>query len=260
MAKYFIPFAIYFGTTIDNLYGQSLPAIQLDRPDQTECPFITPKKYIQIENGFTIENFDQNQKSYNYPSTLWKYGINEKFELRLITELVSEKTNGNTNTGLLPITIGFKTSLFEEKGLIPKTSFIGHIATSKIGSKEFQAKYIAPSFRFTMQHTLTEKISLAYNLGAEWNGESAEHSYIYTLTTGFSLTEKIGCYTELYGFLPAENKADHRFDCGLTYLIKNDIMADISGGFGLTENAPKNYISLGLSYRFNTKKQKTTNR
>ena len=118
MAKYFIPFAIYFGTTIDNLYGQSLPAIQLDRPDQTECPFITPKKYIQIENGFTIENFDQNQKSYNYPSTLWKYGINEKFELRLITELVSEKTNGNTNTGLLPITIGFKTSLFEEKGFI----------------------------------------------------------------------------------------------------------------------------------------------
>ena len=29
-------------------------------------------------------------------------------------------------------------------------------------------------------------------------------------------------------------------------------MADISGGFGLTENAPKNYISLGLSYRFKT--------
>ena len=252
MAKYFIPFAIYFGTTIDNLYGQSLPAIQLDRPDQTECPFITPKKYIQIENGFTIENFDQNQKSYNYPSTLWKYGINEKFELRLITELVSEKTNGNTNTGLLPITIGFKTSLFEEKGFIPKTSFIGHITTSKIGSKEFQTKYIAPSFRFTMQHTLTEKISLAYNLGAEWNGENAEHSYIYTLTTGFSLTEKISCYTELYGFLPVENKADHRFDCGLTYLINNDFMADISGGFGLTENAPKNYISLGLSYRFKT--------
>ena len=61
MAKYLIPLEIYFGTTIDNLYGQSLPTIQLDRPDQTECPFITPKNYIQIENGFTVENFDETQ-------------------------------------------------------------------------------------------------------------------------------------------------------------------------------------------------------
>ena len=243
---------MYFGATTENLFGQSLPPIQLDRPDQTECPFITPKKYIQIENGFTFETFDQSQKSYNYPSTLWKYGVNEKFELRLITELVSEKTNTNTNSGILPITIGFKTSLFEENGFIPKTSFIGHITTSNIGSKEFQTKYIAPSFRFTMQHTLTNKISLAYNLGAEWNGENAEHSYIYTITTGFSLVDKIGCYGELYGFIPSDKQADHRFDCGFTYLVNNDFMVDISGGFGLTENSPKNYISLGLSYRFKT--------
>jgi hypothetical protein len=252
MAKYFIPFALYFGAKTDNLFGQSLSAIQLDRPDQTECPFITPEKYIQIENGFTFETFDQSQTSLSYPSTLLKYGVNEKFELRLITELVSERTNLNTNSGFTPITIGFKTSLFEERGFLPKTSFIGHITTSKIGSKEFQSKYIAPSFRFTMQHTLTEKISLAYNLGAEWNGENVEQNYIYTLTTGFSLTDKIGCYTELYGFLPAEKKSEHKFDCGLTYLINNDLMADISGGFGLTENAPKNYISLGLSFRFKT--------
>ena len=252
MAKYFIPFAIYFGSTTDSLFGQSLSAIQLDRPDQTECPFITPHKYIQVENGFTFETIDQNQKTYNYPSTLWKYGVNEKFELRLITELTLEKTKENSSNGFSPLTIGFKTSLFEEKGFIPKTSFIGHVTTSKIGSNEFQTKYIAPSFRFTMQHTLSEKISFAYNLGSEWNGENAEHSYIYTLTTGFSFTDEIGFYTELYGFIPTENMADHRFDCGLTYLINNDFMADISGGFGLTENAPQNYISLGLSYRFKT--------
>jgi len=246
LAKYFIPLALYFGLTTFNLFGQNLPSIQLDRPDQTECPFITPKKYIQIENGFTVENFDKTQKSFNLPSTLWKFGVNRNFELRLITELISEKTI----TGLSPITIGFKTSLFEEKGLLPKTSFIAHITTSKVGSKEFQTKYIAPSFRFTMQHTLTNKVSLAYNLGAEWNGENSLHSWIYTLTTGFSLTNKIGCYTELYGYLPSNDKADHRFDCGLTYLINNDLITDISGGFGLTKNSPKNYISLGLSYRF----------
>ena len=213
MVKYFILFVIYFGATTGILFGQSLPAIQLDRPDQTECPFITPKKYIQIENGFTIEHIDQNQKSFSYPSTLWKYGVNEKFELRLITELVSEKTNDTIHSGFSPITIGFKTSLFEEKGIIPKTSFIGHITTSDIGSEEFRTSYIAPSFRFTMQHTLTPKVALSYNLGAEWNGENAEHRYIYTLTTGFSLTDEIG-----FSALPG----GYRFSDGKFYQLNTD--------------------------------------
>ena len=252
MKNHFILFAFSIGLLPSFIFGQNLPSIQLDRPDQTECPFITPNKYIQIENGLTIENFENNQKAFNYPSTLWKYGVNEKFELRLITELVSMKSMSSTISGLLPITLGFKTSLFEEKGLIPKTSFIGHITTSRIGSKELQTTLIAPAFRFTMQHTLSDKIMLAYNLGAEWNGENEQYNYIYTLTTGFSLTDKIGCYTELYGFLSNQNVADHRFDGGFTYLINDDVIVDLSGGFGLTEGVHKNYISLGFSFRFNT--------
>ena len=92
MSKYFITLVILFGTSDDILFGQNLASIQPDRPDQTESPFITPKNYIQIEKGVVVENFNKTQKSYNHPSTLWKYGINKKFELRLITELVSEKT------------------------------------------------------------------------------------------------------------------------------------------------------------------------
>jgi hypothetical protein len=119
-----------------------------------------------------------------------------------------------------------------------------------MGSEKLQTKYIAPSFRFTMQHTISDKMVLAYNLGAEWNGIEAAQTYIYTLTTGFSLTDKLGMYTELYGFKTAYQQADHRCDGGFTYLINNDFIADISGGFGFSKNSPKNYISLGLSYRF----------
>jgi hypothetical protein len=232
------------------LNAQELPPIQLDRPDQTECPFITPKKFIQIENGFNIENVNSNQTNYSYPTSLWKYGINEKFELRLITEIVSSKIDSLTISGFTPIAIGFKTALIEEKGFIPKTSFIGHITTSSIGSSKFHTKYITPSFRFTMQHTLSDKIVLAYNLGAEWNGESAEQTYIYTMTTGVALTKKLGFYFELYGYLPYDNSIDNRADGGFTYLLNNDLIIDISGGIGLSDISPINYCSLGLSYRF----------
>ena len=69
------------------------------------------------------------------------------------------------------------------------------------------------------------------------------------LTSGVSLTEKVGAYIELYGFAPQNEKAEHRLDGGITYFLKPNLMFDISGGFGLTENAPKYYTSLGFSMR-----------
>ncbi len=255
LTRYLILVGLFLLSPLAHSFGQNIPAIQLDRPDQTECPFITPKKYIQVEHGFTIENATDNVINYSYPSSLFKYGVTEKFELRLIGELVSEKNVADFKTGITPLTIGFKAALIEEKGMIPKTSFIGHLTTSNVGSKDFQAKFIAPAFRFTMQHTVSERIALAYNLGAEWNGEIADQTYIYTLTTGLSLTKKIGFYAEIYGYLQNETKADHRLDCGFTFLVNQNCMVDLSGGIGITEIAPRNYLSLGLSYRFKTSKK-----
>lgn len=254
MPKSVFTLMLLSGVVTEKSFGQTTP-IQLDRPDQTECPFIVPKNYIQVENGFTHETIDDDSKTICYPSSLWKFGLNEKVEFRLITELVSEKENSKTTTGLIPITLGFKANICKENGIIPITSFIGHLTSSAIGSNEFKTTYIAPSFRFLMQHTLSDKVSLAYNLGAEWNGETAEQTYIYTLSTGITFTEKLGGYLEVYGFAPKDAAANHRFDCGFTYLINNDFIIDLSGGVGITGNAPKNYISFGLSYRFLTKKK-----
>lgn len=235
------------------LLAQEAP-IQLDRPDQTECAYIVPKNYIQLENGFLFEKTNAATGFAAFPSTLWKYGVNEKFELRLITELVSVKENNQTHKGLLPITAGFKANLCQEKGFIPMISFIGHITTANWGTKQFHTRYVAPAFRFTMQHTLSDKMSLGYNLGAEWDGESPAPTWIYTLTTGLSITEKLGGYIEAYGFAPQDGKTDHRFDGGLTYLLSHNVIMDISGGSHLNNVTPGGYIALGFSFRFSVKK------
>jgi hypothetical protein len=254
MPKY-LTASFFFVISINiEVFGQNLPSIQLDRPDQTECPFIVPKGYIQAENGLTYEKNNKLSTSIAHPSTLWKYGFSDNFEFRLITEVISEKELSQVNTGLSPITVGFKVKMMEENGILPITSFIGHLAVPNWASKSFEANYFAPSFRFTMQHTLSKRMSLAYNLGAEWDGETPETSFIYTLTTGYSLTEKLGGYLELYGFAPQNQETDHRFDGGLTYLINNNVIFDISGGFGLSPNSPLHFISLGFSYRFKIKK------
>jgi hypothetical protein len=230
-------------------HAQELPDIQTDRPDQTETPYTVPKNHFQMENGFSFEKTSSDSRTFIYPSSLIKFGLNERSELRLITQLSTVRSDKYSLKGLGPIAVGFKVNLTEEKGIIPITSFIGHISFPKIASKDFQATYLAPEFRFTMQHTLTKTMTLGYNLGAEWDGESPEPTYIYTLTTGFSLSPKWGAYAEVYGFAPQREPADHRIDGGFNYLLRKNILLDISGGFGLTENAPPYYIALGFSFR-----------
>lgn len=223
--------------------------IEADRPDQTETPAIVPKGMFQMENGFSFEKADRNSKTIAAPAILWKYGVNDHFELRLITEFEFRDSIDVKQSGLNPVHVGFKVALSDEKGIIPKTSFIGHLQIPDLASAEYKAKYYATAFRFTMQHTLSEKMSLSYNLGTEWDGETPAGTFIYTLTTGFSLTESLGAYAELYGYAPETESASHSFDGGLTYLLSNDFMIDASAGFGITDNAPDYFAALGFSFR-----------
>lgn len=239
-------FVLFVSTSI---FAQSLSPIQTDRPDQTETPAIVPIGMFQVETGFTYLKNDVDSKTFSSPSTLWKYGVNENFELRLITEFLSAKMNQQKSNGFGTLYIGFKVKLSEEKGMLPKTSFIAHIGLPNAASKQYKTDYYLPEFRFTMQHTLEERWSLSYNLGAEWNGFTAEPTFLYTFATGYSVTKKTGLYVELYGFSPQKNKANHNLDGGITYLINDDFMLDLSTGIGLTKNAPKHYFAFGFSFR-----------
>lgn len=230
-------------------YTQNIEPIQADRPDQTETPAIVPIGMFQVETGFTFQKNDKKSTLFSLPTTLWKYGVNENFELRLITEFISEENNISKSNGFNPIYVGFKVKLANEKGIIPKTSFISHISLPNVASSKYKTDFYAPEFRFVMQHTLNEKLSLSYNLGAEWDGFTPEPTFIYTLTTGYSISDKLGSYIELFGFGPQNDKANHSFDGGLTYLINNNFMLDLSSGVGITNNAPDYYTAIGFSFR-----------
>ena len=226
-----------------------LDPIAADRPDQTETPAIVPKGMFQFETGLLYEKTTLNTEQYLLPTLLSKYGVNEFFELRLITEVQSNNDNGVVTAGLAPVLAGFKVRISQEKGIIPATSFIGHVQFPKVASHDFAASHLAPEFRFVMQHTLNEKMSFSYNLGAEWDGETAEATYIYTVSTGIGLSNKLGMYFEFFGFAPELHTAAHSFDSGFTYLLSNDAMLDISGGIGLNDIAPDYFLAVGFSFR-----------
>lgn len=228
---------------------EEIESIATDRPDQTETPDVVPFKYFQMETGFNVESRNK-ELSFMHPTILWKVGIFKSTELRLITELSSQKdTAGNYRVGLAPIEIGFKTAICEEKKARPKISFIAHMAIPYLSTKNQRTNYFAPNFRFTLEHTLKKNISLGYNLGMEWDGDSPYPSFIYTIVNGVDITDRWYFYYEFFGDFPVNGASTHTFDGGFAYLIKNNMQVDISGGFQLYPFVKGWYTSIGYSFR-----------
>jgi len=240
-----------------SLYAQ-VEKIDTDRPDQTESSVTVPKNYFQGEFGFNKENHSGRNYDLVHPTALLKYGL-KRFEFRLEATYISSYEHlipePRWTTGLEPIEIGFKAALWEEKKLRPKTSVIFHLGIPALASKSFRPDQLIPSFRFTMQHSLTENIGLGYNLGAEWDGYTSIPTWIYTLAPGFNLGEKWYAYVEAFGFILKNEPARHNLDAGIAYYLSNDLKVDISGGVGISEASPKNYVAVGFSFRCNTRKK-----
>ncbi len=233
------------------LKAQDLPPMQLDRPDQTECVFITPKFYLQAENGFSLEKNEEAEINLFYPSTLWKIGINPNLEVRLITEILSSKNNITRLTGLNPLVFGFKVKLAEENGFFPATSLIGQYSSAKIGKSEYHKVNSTPSFRFIFQNTLNDRFTLGYNLGVEWEEVHLRPDFIYTISLGTALNEKFGAYAEVYGFINSKERQSHYVDGGFTFMVNNDFILDFSGSTHISNAYRDGYVSLGISYRLN---------
>ncbi|MFZ5941547.1 MAG: transporter [Bacteroidota bacterium] len=241
------------------IYAQNeAPELITDRPDQTESPTVVPRGAFQIETGFLMANCNDDtieKKSFAFNTTLLRYGLMDNFELRLGMDYLGEKMSftdvdtTSSSSGPGPVYAGFKVRIAERDGWKPEIAFLGGLVLPFTAKECFRPRYSAVSFRFSFAHALSDKLSLGYNLGAEWAGETAVPGYFYTIVTGFDLSEKWGLFAEAFGVFPEEGETEHVFDAGLTCLIAPNLQFDISGGIGLNEFAPDHFLSLGLSLR-----------
>ena len=228
-----------------------------DRPDATESPNAMPKGSLQIETGAFYDTFEENNiktENYTYNTTLVRYGLLENLELRLGWDFTEGSTSINGNkldnitSGFLPLLLGIKTSIAKENGLFPEIGLLGHLYLPVTASQDYKPETTGVDFRFAFAHTLSDNSSLSYNLGAAWGGDSSEASYVYTIAFGQGITDKLGAYAELYGDLPENNKANHLWDAGLTYLINNNLQLDATVGSSITKGQDL-LLSAGLSFR-----------
>lgn len=258
--------------------------IETDRPDFTESPNVVPKGALQIETGFMVEH-NTELVTYPFPGTateertfrnttlntsLFRFGLFENLELRFNYVLQSSKLHNyeiieqgqvwpsptelpdsayDPLRGFSTSFIGFKTNLY--RNVKVSIGFLGHLYIPELASGDFanaNEQKIAPEFLIPLTYDITDRFGIAVQYGLTWDGFTPNPTTSYTLALGYGITDKLSAYVEPYGFLTNNGDELHLVNGGFTYLINNDFQVDLTGGFGLNEAAPDNFINCGASF------------
>ncbi len=240
-------FTLLFILTAASVLAQESEAIITDRPTQSASSMVMPKGNVLIEYGF-ISQKAGDVTTTTIANILARVGILKGVELRVIQDYVQLKDDSdNTDVnGLSPITLGTKVHLKEENGAFPQTSIIGQV-TLRSGDEPFKPLESIPEVRLNFSNTLSDRLSLGYNLGMAFPSDNTQT--IYTVVLGYSLAPGWTVFAEPYGFLESGD-SDHRFNTGVIYLLKDNFQLDLTGGFGLSDIAPDHFIGFGAAIGF----------
>ena len=224
-------------------FAQSEGRIETDRPDQTECPFIVKKGFLQAEIGFNCSN-----REYLFPTSLLKYGVSKRFELRYVSVLAKEP---GMETRFQTEAIGFKWALFQPFGWKPRTSVIVHYNWDH-QNRDFSEKNLRGhsigDVVFTMQNDFNARSGIGYNIGTEIHSNGSFEG-IYRVAPNVLIGKRGYAYVEVFGRFPASEFADHSYDAGFAYYVNDDLKLDLSAGQSFS-HPEDHYFAIGLSFRF----------
>jgi hypothetical protein len=235
-------------------YSAFSQALITDRPDVADSPFAVGKNVFQIESGFLYEVSEVGNKNVNtsFPNFLFRYGLLEPLELRLITGINSgynESDLGKSRYNSFDnLNLGVKYEIYQ--GFID----LGIMAYMEFPTAtEEESEGDAVGAMLLLSHGVTKSISFSYNVGIEMYGFNEYDDNInlnFAYSIGYGITDKLSFFTELYGsYIDESEMMRYYFDTGMLYLINDDLQADMTFGFDLMDDETYNFFTVGLSYR-----------
>lgn len=242
------------------------PELVTDRPDQTESSVVVPPGYVQIETGWSLSRNQEGgirTNTHTFPGTLFRIGALDRMELRLdyggvLWEQTREAGQSTDTSGSGDMGIGAKIYFWEEQGWLPEAALLAGLSLP-VGKDSFSSGRADPSFRFSLSHTLSDRLSFGYNLGATWESTLDETNdrdtlslFNYTAVLGIGLNERAGLFLEAFGDIPfnAQGGPRNSIDGGFTYLIRDNLQIDGFAGVGLSDSADDWFVGLGFTARF----------
>ena len=230
--------------------GQA-PELVTDRPDQTESATVVPRGLWQLETGYLFAR-DGGVDGHAAPGTLLRIGLGGRTELRVGH---AGFLGGDGRRGAGDSELGAKFNLIRSAdGWRPELALLGALSLPT-GDHGFSTDGADPSFLVAFAHELRPRLSLGYNAGAAWESSAERPSrdalIVYSLALGFSLTDRLGTFLELFGDRQTTGAVatSASVDGGLTFLLTDVLQVDVFVGRRLQGAADDLFVGTGLSVR-----------
>lgn len=246
------------------MIAQTSPgALVTDRPDQTESTNTVPPGFVQLEAGWTLDHeLDGGAtiRTHTVPGVLARIGLTNRLEGRIgFTGFQSTRIEGlgTTTSGLGDMDLGFKYRLMDGSGAAPTVALIGAVSLPT-GGDGLSSERLDPAVLLVFAQELSERVALGYNLGSAWSSvddgtgvRTTLLDLIYTVSFGFSLTDRVGAFAESFGTIAVNDGSEHThaLDGGLTYQLNDHFQLDVSVGLGLNAAASDWFLGAGVAVR-----------
>ena len=237
--------------------------LQTDRPDFVEASTTVGKGVLQIESGYTYirnDDPDDNSTTHSIGEVLFRYGVLEDWlELRLgvfpFSQSQSVTSPTVTNSGVEDLYLGVKIGLTPQEGWWPEMALVPQ-TTVPTGHKSVTADKALAGVNWLYGWDVTDFIAIGgstqFNSAVDGGTSQRYTEWAQAVTINYHLAEKVGGYTEYFGFYPSgarTERVQHYVDAGLTYRPTADTQFDIRAGIGLTDASDDYFIGTGYSIR-----------
>jgi hypothetical protein len=232
-----------------------------DRPDFTESTSIVPQGHVQVEGGYTMSRVEE-EKASTLGEVLVRIGVSERLEARIgagsFNRIDTGVAGAGDVTGFEDPSLSVKIALTEDDPnlLPPGRPFMALLLGTSVpvGDDELTTDEWEPFAKLALGWDLNDWWSLSSNVSYAYLADGGDriHQLSASLSSGFSLTDRMGAYVEYYAFSEEtlDGPSTHYVDGGVTWSVSPDLQLDARVGFGLNDPSPDWFAGVGAAVRF----------
>jgi hypothetical protein len=229
--------------------------LETDRSAFTPSVFTAGTNTWIVESSYSFIAYDTGPSKNSLPETLVRYGIGDRFELRLVYNLERGGSDGTDVSGAIlgvgtqQFGYGFKWNMFDQSGWIPSASMLVEGFTPVQASSYTQ---------------ISAGLIVGWVLPNNWRWDSYIRYNSNRITDAFSVWtyatvlrvplgrrwEAVGEYFGKFSQDATPAFARQLAGTGITYLVTPSLQVGMRVGGSLNEQTPPFYASIGLGWRF----------
>jgi hypothetical protein len=223
--------------------------LETDRPTDAQTPKVVGTRVLQVELGVKREQEDKDSWSAQHPNAVFRYGVAKWLELRLETNLETEHTGALREHGLKPVEAGLKARVYQTSDTAFVASLYSLVGLPGLASSAYQHNRYFSRFRFLLENNITDKMSLDYNIGRDWDDQQMHQKWMYAIAPQLEINEHWEVFGELYGRVAHRYEPECYVDGGAAYNVSSNLKLDLNLGKGLNTASADYFITAGVSLK-----------